>query len=194
MTETIPCNTSIGHSIDEDAQLVRAAQRNPAEFRAIYQKWLTPLYRYFYFRVGNQKDAEDLTAQLFLKVFEDLPRYRENGRFSAWLFTLAYHRAVDFYRRQKPEVELDAAALRSDGADLLGQAAQGEALTEVIQLLRGLPEDDQELIRLRFVADLSYREIGQVLNRSEGAVRKAVTRLIERLHQQMEEPDETKHG
>ena len=101
-------------SLDEDARLVQAAQENPADFKVIYQKWLKPVYRYFYFRVGNERDAEDLTSQVFLKVYEDLPRYRNRGYFSAWLFTIARARAVDFYRKKKREVPLTEADLLPD--------------------------------------------------------------------------------
>jgi len=55
--------------IDEDARLGEAAQATPANFKPLYQKWLNPVYRYFYFRVGNEKDAEHLTSQVFLRVY-----------------------------------------------------------------------------------------------------------------------------
>ena len=85
--------------IQDDTVLARAAQQNPAQFEALYRKWLKPVYRYFYFRVGSVKDAEDLSAQVFLKAYQDLPRYHNRGAFSAWLFTIAHARLVDHYRR-----------------------------------------------------------------------------------------------
>src|SRR5512147_978265 len=113
-------------SLDDDERLVRAAQKNPADFKPIYQKWLKPVYRYFYFRVGNEKDAEDLTSQVFLKVYEDLPRYRSRGCFSAWLFTIARARAADFYRKANREVSFTEAITLTTEVGLTDQTMPGD--------------------------------------------------------------------
>lgn len=167
-------------SLDDDERLIQAAQRNPADFKPIYQKWLKPVYRYFYFRVGNERDAEDLTSQVFLKIYEDLPKYRSRSCFSAWLFSIARARAVDFYRKQNrhiPFTEVDSAS---------DDVAYNDDLHEVLELIRLLPPDQQELIRLRFVAELSYREIGSLLHRKEDAVRKAISRILDRIQTEID--------
>lgn len=176
--------------MQEDAQLVRAAQRDPAEFEALYRKWLKPVYRYFYFRLGNVKDAEDLTAQVFLKAYQDLPRYRSRGAFSAWLFTIAHARLVDHYRgngrKAAREVPIEELAIPAGAADLPAQAAQRDEIEQVFNLLKDLSEKEQTLIRLRFMAELSYKEIGQALRCKEDTARKSVARLLERMKKQME--------
>jgi RNA polymerase sigma-70 factor (ECF subfamily) len=174
----------------EDAELVSASQRNPAAFEALYRKWLKPVYRYFYFRLGNVKDAEDLTAQVFLNAYQDLPRYRSRGAFSAWLFTIAHARLVDHYRRDgrkaAREVSIEQLEIPISAADLPAQAAQKGEIEQVFALLKGLTEKEQTLIRLRFMAELSYKEIGQVLHCKEDTARKSVSRLLERIKKQME--------
>lgn len=190
MSETTylePCQTL---EIDEDIDLVRLAQQNPVEFKQLYLKWLKPVYRYFYFRVGNEKDAEDLTSQVFLKVFQDLPRYRNQGSFSAWLFSIAHARTVDFYRKGNREFPLESAARVVSMFDPLDQTIQTEALSQVNHLIGDLSEDEQELIRLRYAANLNYREIGQILNRKEDAVRKSLSRLLDRMHLQLEQEND----
>jgi RNA polymerase sigma-70 factor, ECF subfamily len=190
MSETIWIDRTMDGSVDEDNQLALAARQNPAEYRHIYNKWLPRIYKYFYFRVGNEKDAEDLTSQVFLKAYETLPRYQDKGCFSAWLFAIAHARVVDHYRRKRTEVSLDEAATLQTGQDLLARSARREEVDQVIRLLRTLTDDEQELIRLRFVAELSYVEIGAILNRREDAVRKATTRLLQRLQTLMEVDNE----
>jgi RNA polymerase sigma-70 factor (ECF subfamily) len=170
---------------DEDARLVEAAQVTPADFKPLYQKWIKPVYRYFYFRVGNEKDAEDLTSQVFLKVYEDLPRYRNQGCFSAWLFAIARARAIDFYRKKDHEVALITAEPLADGVDLFDQTTHGDDLQQVLDLIQHLSPAEQELIRLRFVAELNYREIGTLLHRKEDSVRKAVSRILDRLQMEV---------
>ncbi|MEA4908542.1 MAG: sigma-70 family RNA polymerase sigma factor [Chloroflexi bacterium] len=190
MSELILLDVDQSRRMDEDEKLVLAAQHNPAEFKPLYLKWLKQVYRYFYFRVGNARDAEDLTSQVFLKAYEDLPRYRSRGCFSAWLFSIAHARAVDFYRRGTREVSLEELSLTGVSPDLLSQAAHNLEIQEMLARVRSLPEEEQELIRLRFMGELSYREIGLVLHRSEEAVRKSISRLLDRLQSQLEVHDD----
>ena len=171
---------------DNDETLVRAAQRHPDGFKPLYHKWLKPVYRYFFLHTASEKDAEDLTSLVFLKVYEDLPHYHSRGCFSAWLFSISHARLVDYYRRKRPVVNIDQLEAPTTSADLLSTAVQNDDLRRLLLMVSGLPEDDQELIRLRFAAGLNYREIGLVVNRSEDAVRKSLTRLITRLQKNME--------
>jgi RNA polymerase sigma-70 factor (ECF subfamily) len=175
-----------GSSIDEDARLTLAARDDPAAFRPVYEKWLPRVYRYFYFRVGNEKDAEDLASQVFLQAFEAIPRYRDRARFSTWLFTIAHSRMVDYYRRKRAVISLDEVEEMPITDDFSARSDRKEEIQQVLSLLKSLPEDEQELIRLRFVADLSYGEIGDILHRREDSVRKATTRLLQRLQSMME--------
>ncbi|GAP21818.1 RNA polymerase sigma factor [Leptolinea tardivitalis] len=186
MSESIILDRNFTGSVDEDAQLAQAARQNPANFHQIYIKWLPRIYRYFYFRVENEKDAEDLTSQVFLKAFENITDYREKGCFSAWLFTIAHSRIVDFYRRKQKEISLEEAGILTGGTDLLVESSRREDMDRMLNLIRTLTDEEQELIRLRFVAELSYVEIGAITNRSEDAVRKTVTRLLQRLQTKLE--------
>lgn len=175
---------------ESEDELVIAAQQNPARFDALYARWLKAVYRYFYFRTAYIKDAEDLTSQVFLQVYRDLPRYHQRGAFSVWLFTIAHARLVDYYRknsqRSRREVSFENLEIPGAGTDLSTQAVQKADIEQVIKLLNSLDEKDQRLIQLRFMAELSYREIGQILHCKEDTARKSVARLVDRFKQQME--------
>ncbi len=186
MAETILSHVDENCSKDEFPDLVQEAQINLAGFKHLYERWLSPVYRYFYSRTGNSKDAEDLTAQVFLKVYEELPRYREHGQFSAWLFTIARNRAIDYFRTGSPKVSLEILDPVDEAHDLLTQTVHSDEIQRLRHLIRSLPEEEQELIRLRFVVELGYREIGTVLNRKEDAVRKSIDRLLARMENQLE--------
>lgn len=168
-------------ALEDEAAAVREAQSSLAGFKQLYLRWLSPVYRYFYFRTGNVKDAEDLTSQVFLKVYEELPRYHNRGRFPAWLFTIARHKAIDFSRSRIQEEPLEIANPVDGSLDLLAQAIHSDEIQRLNRLIHSLPDDEQELIRLRFVGGLSYREIGETLHRKEDAVRKSISRLLSRL-------------
>jgi RNA polymerase sigma-70 factor (ECF subfamily) len=186
MAETFQFAVDQNASRAEDVEMVLSAQESLAGFKRLYLKWLPPVYRYFYYRMGDVKDAEDLTAQVFLKVYEELPRYRDRGQFSAWLFTIVRHKMVDFLRSQKPTVSLEFADEMGQPGDLLGQAIRNDEIERLQKLIRSLPEEERELIHLRFVVGLGYREIGALLNRNEDAVRKTLSRLLARLESRLE--------
>ncbi len=171
---------------DEEAALIRAAQQDPTRFKPLYLRWVKPIYQYLYFLVRSKPDAEDLTSQVFMKACEQLPRYQHHGCFSAWLFTIARNAANDHFRRSWRELPIEAANVPAVNPDLLGQAVHSDELQRLDGLIRDLPDDEQELIRLRYAAGLSYLEIGEMTGRSDEAVRKSISRLLSRLQDRLE--------
>lgn len=173
----------------DEPQLVERARQDPDAFGVLYQRYLTPLYRYLYRRLGNSHDAEDLTAQVFIEVLDGLVnhRYLESGCFIAWLFTIARRRSVDFYR-QHPVVPLDD--LPSADPGLLAVIEKGEDLQRLTDLVARLEPYRQDLLRLRFSAGLSFAEIGQIEGRSEAAVKMTIYRTLAHLREQWEVENE----
>jgi len=178
---------------DEDAGLVLAAQRDPALFAAVYERWVGPIYQYFHFRTGDAPSAEDLTSQLFLSAFQALPRYRHQGHFAAWIFAIARNLAAGFYRQRAREAPLEDAGDGPDGiapADPQADADRRDEIAALRRAIRALPGEEQELIRLRYAAGLSFADIALVLNRSEDAVKKSTYRLQARLQSLLEQNHE----
>ncbi len=173
----------------DQAELIRAAQANPAQFRPLYLQWITPVYKYLLARLRNPQVAEDLTSQVFLTACEQLPRYDHRGHFAAWLFTIARHKALDHYRIAGRSVSLDEIAAHGSDPDLLGQAIRSDEIQRLDRTIRALPEADLDLVRLRFTAGLTYGELGAVLGKSDEAVRKQLERLLARMRSQMEDDD-----
>jgi RNA polymerase sigma-70 factor (ECF subfamily) len=177
------------------AQLITAARQNPQRFGELYALYVQTVYRYLYSRLDSVAEAEDATAQTFLAVLEQFPNYRHDGYFAIWLFSIARHKALDQLRRQRSETSLEEAEHLSAEASLQDQVIQTERITALATLIRALPEDEQELIRLRYVADLSFAEIGQVLHQKEDTVKKSLYRLLARLKVQADQiyPPEAPH-
>jgi RNA polymerase sigma-70 factor (ECF subfamily) len=182
------CSVQMPDSSKEaEIDLVASAQRDPTAFRSLYEQYARPVYRYLYSKVGNQADAEDLTSQVFLKALEELGKFRNLGRFRVWLFSIAYSQAMDYYRKRHSEQSLDEINLASHEPDPLATTIHQQQIERMRKRIAALPDEEQELIRLRFVAGLRYTEIGEVLKRREGAVKKALYRLLARLGEQMED-------
>lgn len=185
------CSTQL-RCISQQAEieLIASVRQDPAAFRRLYELYARPVYRYLYSLSGNQADAEDLTSQVFLKALEDLDKFRNQGGFQAWLFTIARSRAMDAYRKRRRELPLEEVQLVSHEPDPLTSAIRRDEVDRMRCILSSLSEEEQDLIRLRFVAGLSFSEIGAVLKRSEGAIKKALYRLLARLGKQMEAENE----
>ena len=169
-----------------DIQLVAAAQRNKAQFARLYRRYVTKVYRYLYVRLRDSAEAEDLTAQVFTEALEKLHTYREQGSFAGWLFTLARRRLIDHYRRRRPTLALNAARNVTDGTDVPGAVTHNQQLERLTQLVQQLDADQQELLSLRFAAELTYADIGAAVGKSEAAVKMAIRRLLNQLEAQWE--------
>lgn len=175
-----------------DALLVQEAQRQPAAFAELYRRYVGPMHRYVYSRTGSRADAEDLTAEVFAQALAALPAYRERGLFAAWLFSIARRVVAGHFRRNgsHPVAPLDTAEEHAGrDPDPLAAALQGEALAELAARLARMDEDSRELLRLRYAAGLTYREIGEVVGKREAAVKMAVHRLLGRLRETWEGDD-----
>jgi RNA polymerase sigma-70 factor (ECF subfamily) len=172
---------------DDEAELVAAARAGEADaFARLYRQYVRPVYRYHYSRVGDAADAEDLTSRTFLAALEALPRYRHRGRFAAWLFAIAYRKAMDHFRSRREQSSLDDRAMPGDGSDPIGHVIRAQALDHLSRRIDALPNEQQELLRLRYVADLSFAEIGEALGKSEEAAKKSLYRLVAALQEKME--------
>ncbi len=171
---------------DDIPALVTAALDDPAAFGKLYDRYVQPIYRYVYSRVGNAHEAEDITSQTFMSAYEALGKYRERGQFSAWLFRIAQSKMHDHFRQSRREVGLEAVGEILEREDALGTLIRAEELSRIRSLISRLDTDEQELLRLRYVADLSFVEMADLLGRREDAVKKSVYRLLARLKSELE--------
>jgi len=165
----------------DTGDLVRSAKSDLTHFGALYDRHVQSIYRYIYSRVGSQAQAEDITSQTFLAAMEALPSYREQGHFRAWLFTIARRKVIDHYRQRKPESPVDVREVQANTSDPLQKVIRKEAFAQLHAMIAELTEFECELIRLRYVAELPFAEIGRLVGKSEGAAKKALYRLLDRL-------------
>lgn len=177
--------TTTQPSQDEEAVLLAECQADPAAFTSLYRQYLGAVYRYVYFRVGSRVEAEDLVSQIFLAALEGLPDYRHRGYFAAWLFGIARRKIADHYRKPRVDPLHSLAESAAADPDPLTQVILGEELSALQALIaRQLPAD-QELLRLRFAAGLSFEQIAAILRRSPAAVKMSLYRLLDRLAKQL---------
>jgi RNA polymerase sigma-70 factor (ECF subfamily) len=166
---------------NEDA-LVEQAKTDPAAFGILYENYVNRIYNYIYYRVGNQHDAEDLTARTFHRALDHIERYVNRGApFSAWLYRIAHNLVANWHRDQSRRkiISLDDIKLRVQRRDEPDQMTElREEKDELLTAIRRLPPDRQQLLILKFVEGMSNAEIGEVMSRSEGAIKSLYHRTL----------------
>jgi RNA polymerase sigma-70 factor (ECF subfamily) len=145
--------------VEDEAEVVAAARNgDPAAFARLYGRYVRPIYRYLYSRVGDGADAEDLTSRTFLAALEALTRYRHRGRFAAWIFAIAYRKAMDHFRTRRAQSPLDETSITGEGADLAGQVIQAQARQDLTKRIDELTGEQQG--SRRATSPISFVEIG----------------------------------
>lgn len=175
----------------EDERLAERALNDPEAFAVLYKRYVNRIYGYIFSRVRNVKDAEDLTHQVFYEVLKDMPKHHHWDNFVAWLFKIAKHKAIDYIRQKRVEFPIDVYNGHPDQEDaMINQMIMDESIERLNALIQTLNAEQQEMLRLRFAAGLSYREIASILNRSEGGIKMALHRLYRWLENHWEGKDD----
>lgn len=170
---------------EDESTLVARAKADRTAFGPLYHRYVRPLYRYCYRRLGNHESAEDATSQTFTKALAANGRFEDQreGSFRAWLFTIADRVVTDLYRRRRTHLDLDAAGeLFDPGHGPEDRALADEERRTVQSLIERLPPEQRRIVALR-LAGLTGPEIARVLNRRPEAVKSAQFRAYTRLRQ-----------
>lgn len=147
----------------------------------LYERFVDPMYRYFSLRINSPEDAEDLTDQLFLKMIEALPTYKDRGApFAAWLYRIAHNLVVDRYRRAGREPVRVDDAIPATGRDADPFAAAADALSResITRALATLTEDQRDVIILRLVEGWNVEETAVIMKRTAGAIHAVQHRAV----------------
>ena len=171
---------------DFEATLVAEAKRDLSAFGKLYDLYVQPLYHYVRSRIGTVQGAEEVTSQTFLAALERFPHYHHQNKFAAWIFSIARNKVADYFRYQHKQVKLKESYIVSTEFDPFQTAIKPEQVDELAGLMSGLSEDERELIRLRYVAELRFKEIAILIGRKEDTVKKSLYRLLARLQNQLE--------
>lgn len=170
-------------AMEAEWQEIQAAQRNPAHFRPLYQRYYEPIFRFLYRRTANEDLSGDLCSQVFLKALQRIDRYQFKGvPFSAWLFRIASNELAQHYRSVKSrrtvsvtEESLGDVAEEMEVEDSLWQ------IPDMVSALNQLRPDDLTLIELRFFEQRPFKEIADILNITESNAKVRTYRILERM-------------
>ena len=164
---------------------------NNQAFEILLSRYKSKVYTYIYLIVRNKELTEDIFQETFIKAIATIQqgRYVETGRFLGWVNRIAHNLIIDHFRREKNENTFSADGLEYDiinNSKLSEKSVEDtinneQVLTDVIHLIDYLPQSQQEVVRMRFFEDLSFKEIAErtdtSINTTLGRVRYALINL-----------------
>ncbi len=152
-------------------------------YAATYDNYARQIFRYIRYRVADEKVAEDLTAQVFMKGWEKIGDYEPGGaQFLTWLYTIAHNGIVDHYRTYKETVNLETSGgLASDRLSPEEEIENHIEREILINAIRRLTTDQQNVVILRFYDGLSTAEIAAKMGKREGTIRALQMRALQSL-------------
>ena len=176
--------------IRAEALLVDQARREPAAFGILYERYVDRIYGYIYHKVGNVQEAEDLTARTFYRALDNLHTYEDRGApFAAWLFRIAHNLMANWHRDRSRRRFLSLDRLWSHKADSDSpedQVEQEENREALWSAINRLPEERRNLLLWKFGSQMSNLEIGELMDKSESAIKSLYFRTLAALRQDLE--------
>jgi RNA polymerase sigma-70 factor (ECF subfamily) len=174
-----------------DEELVaRWAAGDLDAFEALYDRYRRPLYRYLLRLAGDEASANDWYQGAWEKVIRARKSYKPKGPFRAWLYRIAHNHAMDQFRRNRPETELDNVTLVSEEtepAEALDHLERERSLREAVQ---ALPEKQREALLLKLDAGLALDEIAAVTGVNRETAKSRLRYAVARLKTVLKEPVE----
>jgi len=173
--------------IDERA-LIEQAKTDREAFGRLYELYVDRIYNYVYYRTGNSHDAEDLTARIFYRAIRHIGNYQDQGApFAAWLYRIARNMIANWYRDNKSDrlLPLESAYGRSNQDGPEAAIEWMEDRDALLLAVRKLPPERQEVLILKFVERMPNAQIGQIMGRSEGAIKLLYYRTLRSLREDM---------
>ncbi|HXZ39413.1 MAG TPA: sigma-70 family RNA polymerase sigma factor [Terriglobales bacterium] len=167
----------------DERLLVEAAQKDPARFAELYELHFDRVYLFIARRIGDRDVAEDLTSDVFHKALANLKQFEWRGvPFGAWLLRIAANAVTDRGKRSGRELSF------AEPPEIAAQADMGEVEdgARLFRLVNDLPEDQRQVVVMRFAEEKSIREIAGQIGRSEGAVKQLQFRGLENLRARFE--------
>ncbi len=172
---------------------LKVKNQDPEAYGQFYDVYVARIYRFIFFKVNSAPDAQDLTSEVFLKLWQCIKEGKEIRNLNAFIYMVARNSVIDFYRQKAKDRESisidsgDAGDIKDDKKDLLQEGIINSDMESVLKGLEHLKDEYKEVIILKFLDDLSIREIAQILNRSNGSIRVLLHRATKALKDNLNE-------
>jgi RNA polymerase sigma-70 factor (ECF subfamily) len=165
-----------------EMHLMEQAMSTAADIITAFEQYGLLILKYVHVRIGRERaTAEDLTQDIFLKVWKHRADFDpRRSSLKSWIFVIAINTITDYYRTLKPIEALDEAIPIQDKSPV-EEYEKKDAVRFVLGKVHQLPPPDQELLTLRYVSDLSIKEVARIIGKKPSAVKVAIHRAVVKL-------------
>lgn len=158
-----------------------------SDFRHFYDRHFERVYRFVFFRVGNNVDvAEDLTSEIFMKALKAFANYDPKRSQTAWIMTIARNHVINHWRDKKDSVDVDEIAFSLEGEDGREEEEKKDDVRLLRQAMEKLPAKDKRLVEMKYILGYRYKEMAIELKKSAGAVRIETHRAMKKLKKMLD--------
>ncbi len=170
-------------ALANEQAIVEAAKLDPAKFGALYDKYHEQIFRFIYQRLDDKDQAFDAVQQVFLKALTNLPKYEFRGvPFASWLYRIASSEVNNLFRAEKAQrtVNIESVSVYNI-MDEIQESKIEEYHDKIVGIIGELPEDELQLIEMRFFEKRSFKEIAEILEITENNAKVKTYRVLDKL-------------
>lgn len=179
--------TSKYHATETDLAseqaVVEAAKKNPERFSLLYEKYFEQIFRFVYQRIDDKDQAFDVTQQTFMKAIGNLPKYEFRGvPFSSWLYRIASSEVNNLFRAEKAKrtVNIESVSVYHI-IEEIQETKIDQYHDKIVDIISELPEDELQLIEMRFFEKRAFKEIAEILEITENNAKVKTYRILDKL-------------
>lgn len=176
--------------IEQEEQVIRAAQKDISHFEVLYNKHYESIFRYVFRQVGDEDETSDITSKVFLNAMNAIPKYECRGLpFGAWLFRIASNETKKYFRKNKTRtLSLEDTNLKK--IMVCDELEDNEAMIKMVnKLVQELDDEEIKILELKFFDDKNFKEIAYVMDKKESTVKMRMYRALNKIKTLYESKD-----
>lgn len=170
----------------EDILIKKSKSRDEVAFARLIRNYKSSLYGYIFSLVKNEELAKDLFQEVLLKVWKALPKYRDENKFSSWLFSIAHNKVIDALKNKSYKISKETVSIEKGEitSSLISENFEEKEIKEKVQsIINMLPSKQKEVVLLRKTSNLTFKEIAQITNEPLNTVLSHMNYAVKKIQQ-----------
>lgn len=176
--------------LEKKILFLKVKNQDKEAYAKFYDLYIERIHRFIFFKVNSTSEAQDLTSETFLKLWQAIREGREIRNLNAFIYVIARNLVIDFYRRQSSENcstdEVAESLVATSHQEIIDRQTINSELGSVIKGLDNLKDEYKEVIVMKFLDEMSIGEIAEVVKKSRGAVRVLIHRALKALRENLQ--------